>query len=67
MKSKCDEFQQANILRSLTLAGEAVQEPNVTVDDLCDYLDALCDVVNKKSDFNTFATTTNLTGHIRLN
>lgn len=61
------ELHHANMLRALNLAGNAMQEQDATADDFVNYLDALCDVADGKTDFTEFARVTKLACRERLN
>lgn len=61
------ELHRIDMLRALMLANNAMEEQDATADDFSDYLEALCDVVDGKTDFTEFARVTKLAGRERLN
>ena len=61
------ELHRVDMLRALSLAADAMEEQDSTLDDFADYLEALCDVADGKTDFTEFARVTKLAGRERLN
>lgn len=66
--SNAEEIHTAEIERSLDQVAKVWGSNEVlSVDDMCQHLEAVIDVIDGKSDFNQFVESSNLTSHVRLN
>jgi hypothetical protein len=58
----------AEIDRALGLVAQVWEDTEeLSVDEMCEHLDAVNDIVTKSSSFNDFVESTNLSGRERLN
>ena len=63
-----EELHVAEIQRSMDVVTKVWESDKfLSVDDMCDHMEAIIDVIAKESDFNQFAESVNLTGLERLN
>lgn len=62
-----EEIRTAEIIRALIITSDSWENDILSVDDMCDQLDALCDVFEGKMNFIEFSQCTNLVGRERLN
>jgi hypothetical protein len=65
---KDEDIRVAETVRSLMVIADSWEnDDDLAIDEMADQLEALCDVLDGSSDFQTFAKKTNLTGRERLN
>ena len=57
----------AEVDRAFGLVAQAWENPNISVDEMCEHLDAIGRIVTEESSFSEFVTENNLMGLERLN
>ena len=67
MTDKEEDLRTAAAIRSLSVMTESWENDDLSLDDMCDQLDALSDVLDGDKTFSEFTESTNLTGRERLN
>jgi len=65
---RTDEIQTAEVERALTLVGNVWESDAIlSVDDMCEHLESIIDVIDGKSDFKHCMESSNLANLERLN